>query len=159
MMKRTVTFLVVAVVAAGATFLLGMRTKSPLVLDAVRRFNRAVMNPRQMASAGTTGAYASVIVHHGRSTGTRYETPVVAEPTDDGFVIALPYGSRADWVKNVLASGSATIVDNGETWVVDRPELVPMATVEHHFPPDDQRTHRLFGVDQCLQVRRVAAEP
>jgi hypothetical protein len=44
---------------------------------------------------------------------------MVAFATDDGFVIALPYGPGADWVKNVLASGSATIVNEGDTWLID----------------------------------------
>ena len=79
-------------------------------------------------------------------------------PTDDGFVIALPYGLSADWLKNVLASGSATIAHDGSTYDVDRPEVVPLSTVEHQFSPTDQRAHRLFGVDQCLRVRRTVPD-
>ena len=75
-------------------------------------------------------------------------------------MIALPYGLSADWLQNVLASGSATIVHDGSTYDVDRPEVVPLSAVEHQFSPADQRAHRLFGVDQCLRVRRpVAAQP
>jgi hypothetical protein len=70
-------------------------------------------------------------------------------------VIALPYGSNTDWLKNVLARGSATIVDEGNTHEVNRPEIVPMAVAERHFAPQDQRSHRLFAVDQCLRVRRA----
>ena len=75
--------------------------------------------------------------------------------TEDGFVIALPYGTQADWLKNVLASGTATIVDEGETYLVDLPEVVLTSEAAQHFPPNEQRTHRLFAVDQTLQVRRV----
>jgi hypothetical protein len=47
------------------------------------------------------------VIHHvGRTTGARYETPVVARPTDDGFAIALPYGTGADWLQNVLGQGA-----------------------------------------------------
>ncbi len=108
-----------------------------------------------MKKAGTPGAYASVVRHVGRTTGRPYETPVGAFATDDGFVIALPYGSQADWLKNVLASGSATIVDEGKTYRVDRPELVPTSVAAPHLPPKEQRNLRLFRVDQCLRVRRV----
>ncbi|MFQ5516250.1 MAG: nitroreductase family deazaflavin-dependent oxidoreductase [Acidimicrobiia bacterium] len=138
-------------------FIVGMRRKSLPVLNAVRRVNRRVFNPRQR-SAGTPGAYASVIRHAGRTTGKTYTTPVAAVATGDGFVIALPYGSHADWVKNVLAAGSATIVDEGHTFPVDRPEIIPMETVADRFPPKDRRSHRLFGVDQCLRVRRAEPE-
>ena len=70
-------------------------------------------------------------------------------------MISLPYGPDTDWLKNVLASGSATIVDEGNTYGVDRPELVPTAVAAPHLPAKEQRTLRLFAVDQCLRVRRV----
>ena len=125
---------------------------------AVRRFNRAFTNPRTMRKAGTPGAYASIVRHVGRTTGRPYETPVETFATDDGFVISLPYGADTDWLKNVLASGSATIVDEGNTYPVDRPELVPTAVAAPHLPAKGQRTLRLFAVDQCLRVRRVAPQ-
>ena len=68
---------------------------------------------------------------------------------DDGFVIALPYGPNTDWLKNVLASGSATIVTRehlrrgpagGRSHGRGRPLLLPQ----------DRRAHGVFGVDQCL---------
>ena len=145
--------LVLALVVAGVVFLVGMRAKARPVIDAVRRFNRAVTNPRALKSAGTAGASASVVRHVGRTTGRRYETPIGAMPTDTGFLIALPYGTRADWLANVLAAGSATIVDGGNTHEVDAPEVVPTAAVADQLPPGERRTLRLFKVDHCLQVR------
>jgi hypothetical protein len=71
----------------------------------------------------------------------------------DDFVIALPYGPGADWVSNVLAAGSATLIHEGRTVPVDQPELVPTADVVENLPSSEQRTLRLFGVDQCLRVR------
>jgi deazaflavin-dependent oxidoreductase (nitroreductase family) len=147
--------LIVAVLAIGIVFFVGMRTKSPLVLNTVRRFNRAFGNPHQMKTAGTPGAYASVIRHVGRKTGRPYETPVVAFATPDGFVVALPYGPGTDWTKNVLATGSATIVNEGETWLVDQAELVPAAVAFPHMPAKEQRDLRRFAIDQCLRVHRV----
>ena len=89
--------------------------------------------------------------------GGAYETPVQAVPTADGFVIALPYGPNTDWLKNVVTRGSATIVHEGLTAEVDRPEIVPMSVAAAHFSPKDQRTHRLFRVEEALVVRH--AEP
>lgn len=137
-------------------FVLGFRWKSPLVVDAVRRVNRAVFNPQMMRTAGMPGAFASVVRHAGRRSGRTYETPVGAVPTDDGFVIALVYGTRPDWVQNLLASGSAVIVHEGRSYHVDQPEIVPRQVVADQFSASDQRGHRVFGVDQCLRVRRVA---
>ena len=136
------------------TFLIGMRKKSPTVVDAVRKMNRAVMNPKQMTSAGTPGAYASIIKHTGRTSGKSYETPIGAVPTEDGFVIGLPYGTRADWLKNVIADGSATIVHEGDEYEVDRPEVLPIEAASDYFSTQDQRALQVFAVDQCLRVRR-----
>jgi len=150
--------LVIVAVAIGIVFFFGMRTKTPFVLNAVRRFNRALGNPHQMKTAGTPGAYASVIRHVGRTSGRSYETPVVAFATDDGFVIALPYGSGTDWLKNVLASGSATIVNEGDTWLIDQPELVPTAVAAPYLPVKEQRGLRRFAIDQCLRVQRAVPD-
>lgn len=156
---RLVAGTAAVVAVAGGVFFVGMRRKSPLVLDPVRRMNKAVMNPMQLKSAGTPGAYASVLEHEGRTSGRRYRTPIVAEVTDDGFVIALPYGDRADWVRNVIAAGRATLTHEAETYHLDQPTLVPMAEVVAQFPAKDRRTHDLFGVDHALRLRRVEPTP
>jgi deazaflavin-dependent oxidoreductase (nitroreductase family) len=158
MLGRTMTLvgaLLLGLLTLLIVFVLGMRTRSPRLLNAIRRFNRAIVNPRQMKSAGTPGAYASVIRHRGRTSGRPYQTPVGAVATDDGFVIAVVYGSHTDWLKNVLASGSATIVNEGHSYRVDQPEVIPMAVAAAYLPAKDQRNHRLFGIEQCLRVRRV----
>jgi deazaflavin-dependent oxidoreductase (nitroreductase family) len=156
-LARLIGFVLLALAAIGIVFVAGMRAKSPLVLDAVRRTSRS-MKPLVLKTAGTPGGPASVVRHTGRRTGQAYETPVGAVATDDGFVIALPYGSNTDWLQNVLAAGSATIVDSGNTYSVDQPEIVPMDDTQHHFTPGDQRLHRWFAVDQCLRVRTVSSD-
>ena len=153
MVKR----LLLVIGTAAAVFVFGFRTKNPIVLSGLRRLNRKVFNPMQMDDAGTPGAYASIVRHVGRTSGHRYETPVVAVPADDGFVIALPYADQADWSKNVLASRRATIVHEGETIDLTEAETVTMDAVEHYFPEGDRRSHRLLGIDKALRLRGVAA--
>jgi deazaflavin-dependent oxidoreductase (nitroreductase family) len=147
--------IIVVILVLAIVFVVGMRTRWGPVVNTVRRMNRAFMNPRQMRSAGTPGAYASIIRHRGRKSGKDYETPVVPVADADGFVIVLPYGPSADWVKNVLASGSATIVHEGQTYAVDEPEVISTDAVSGLFSPAENRQHRLVGVDQCLRVRVV----
>ncbi|MGQ0802897.1 MAG: hypothetical protein ACT4PI_03390 [Actinomycetota bacterium] len=57
----TILLIFGAVVLMCATSLIfvavAMRTKSPRLLDAVRRFNRAFTNKLQLRSAGGPGAY------------------------------------------------------------------------------------------------------
>ena len=86
---------VLVLAAIGIVFVVGMRKNSPPVLNAARRASRAT-KPIVLRSAGRPGASASVIRHVGRTTGQSYETPVDAVATEDGFVIALPYGSNTD---------------------------------------------------------------
>lgn len=141
----------------GLVFVVGMRTKSSTVQRSVRKMNKAFWNPRSMRTAGTPGAYASIVRHVGRRSGTAYETPVVPVRTDHGFAIALPYGTHADWVRNVLDAGHATITHDGECYDVDCPEVVPTDQLDTYFGASERKTHRAFRVDQCLVVRRVDA--
>jgi deazaflavin-dependent oxidoreductase (nitroreductase family) len=125
----------------------------------LRMFTRAT-RPLAMRSAGKQGSNTSVVRHVGRRSGRMYETPVVAAQHDDSFLIALPYGERTDWLKNVRGKGSATIVTNGRPYEVDRPEVVPMVDATGYFRPKEQRMHRQFHVDSALRVRqRLEARP
>ena len=123
---------------------------------ALRRLTRAT-RPLAMRSAGKDASNTSVVRHIGRRTGRTYETPVVAVEHEDGFLIALPYGERSDWMKNVLASGYATIVSNGHTYEVDRPQIIAMTEATGYFRPKEQKLHKRFAVDACLRVHRVAS--
>src|SRR5260370_23905865 len=118
--------------------------------NALRLFTRA-MRPVALRSAGKEGSATSVVRHVGRRSGRKYETPVIAAQHDDSFLIALPYGERTDWLKNVLDQGSATIVTHGHTYDVDRPEVIPMPDATAYFRPKEQRMHRQFHVDSALQ--------
>ena len=139
-----------------SVLVVGMRWKLPPVLDAVRRMNRSLTNPRVMRTAGSAGTQTSVIRHEGRTSGRTYETPVDIIRTGDGFLIALPYGTRADWVRNVIAAGSATIVSQGESIDVDAPIIATTGEVAAQIPAKTLRTLRLFGVTECLHLQRPA---
>jgi hypothetical protein len=147
--------LLLAILAVAVVYTFGLRAESDVVRDLARRFHHGVGNPVQLRSAGTPGTFASVIRHTGRTSGRTYETPVWAAQTQDGFVIAVVYGSRTDWLKNVVMSGSAVIVHDGTAVAVDRPEIVPMQTARAYFPARLQRIHRTIRVDRCLRLRRT----
>ena len=144
-----------AVLGALTIVVIGVRTKYPPVLNRVRRYARDVGNPWQLQSAGTPGAHASVLQHTGRKSGRQYQTPVTARWTADGFVIGLPYGPNTDWLKNVLASGVATLVHNGSSYQCDAFTIIPMSETAGGFSAAERRILRLMGVDECLVMRRV----
>lgn len=138
-------------------FTVAFRTKFRPVQDAIRRMNRSVTNPRVLTTAGQPGAAASVVHHVGRRSGASYRTPVVVVPAGEGFAVALPYGPGADWVRNVLGAGSATIEHEGARIPVIDPELVSVDVANRWFPRKEQLLHRFYGVDDFLVVRPADA--
>jgi deazaflavin-dependent oxidoreductase (nitroreductase family) len=157
-MRRAATVLgalLMVVLSAVSIVVIGIRTKYPPVLNRVRRYARDVGNPRQLRSAGTPGAHASVLRHTGRKSGKQYQTPVTARWTADGFVIALPYGPNTDWLKNVRASGVATLVHNGSSYQCDEFTIIPLREAAGGFSAAERRILRLMGVDECLVMRPV----
>lgn len=157
-MKVVVRGIVGLGLVLGALFgvlLFGIRTQNPTVLRGVRAMNKAFWNKQAIKTAGEAGAGYSKVVHRGRTSGTEYETPIDAIPTDEGFVVVLPYGTQADWVRNVLHHGAATIVHDGERVDVHHPVLMHPRDIDHWFTPTAQRTNRLFGIERALVVSRV----
>lgn len=128
------------------------------VLDAVRVFNKHLLNPAMMLLAGRRYWYASVIEHTGRRTGKRYATPVVAERVTDGFIIPLPYGTHTDWLRNVLAAGHATIRVHGKTYKAVDPQILDGAAAAGQLAPRRKRSFDRFNVSHYLKMA-PAAEP
>jgi deazaflavin-dependent oxidoreductase (nitroreductase family) len=64
-----------------------------------------------------------VVVHTGRKTGRRYRTPVNVFRGSGGYVIALTYGTRADWVRNVRSAEGCTLETRGRVLRLTRPRL------------------------------------
>jgi deazaflavin-dependent oxidoreductase (nitroreductase family) len=108
-----------------------------------------------MKAAGSPDADASIVRHVGRRSGTPYETPVGAGATEDGFVIGLPYAIKPDWVKNVLAAGSAVIVHEGHQDEVGDLEVVEAGAAGRYFSPGERRVQRMYGVRDFLLLRRA----
>jgi deazaflavin-dependent oxidoreductase (nitroreductase family) len=145
--------LVSIVVLLWLLLLFGMRTKSDAILTKVRHLNRRVFNPRAMRTAGQPGAYASIVRHVGRNSGASYETPVVAVPTDEGFLVVLPYGTRPDWLRNLLSAGGGVLVSEGAEHAVESLEVVPLCNRLADLPPGELRSARLYRVEEALVLR------
>lgn len=161
-MWRWIGLAVVGLVVVGVglwlVLLVSMRTKYQPVLTFVRRMNRRVANPRVLTTAGQAGSSTAVIHHVGRSSATPYRTPIGVVDTADGFVVVLPYGTSPDWLKNVVAAGSAVLEVDGRTHHVDAPKVVGAADVGAHFSRKDEFVRRLYGVDQFLVLRQAGAD-
>ena len=87
-----------------------------MLFRSLARINKWVFNPREIRR-GTR----PVLTHVGRSSGTTYRTPLDAHPLHDGYLFIPMYGPRTDWVKNVLAAGTARLSLRGEEIELESP--------------------------------------
>ena len=57
----------------------------------------------------------------------------------------------------MLAAGRATIVSGGESFDVDEPIIAATAEVAAKIPARTLLTLRIFGVTECVHLRRTTA--
>ena len=110
--------------------------------------NKRVFNPRSLRN----GKW-QVIDHVGRTSGQAHRTPIEALTVDDGFIIVLVYGSRSDWVQNVLAAGTARLEIDGRTVDLVDPELITADEAFQRLPPGTKRPPRLLKIGEFLKMR------
>lgn len=113
------------------------------------KINKRVFNPRALK-----GDRWQVIHHVGRSSGNEYRTPLEAIPVDDGYVMTLVYGSRSDWVQNVLAAGSAKLEVDGKLVELTDPTVLTTDEAFQLLPPEANRPPKLLKIDEFLHLRR-----
>jgi deazaflavin-dependent oxidoreductase (nitroreductase family) len=86
------------------------------------RFNKKVTNRIQGLWAPWLPPWA-VILHKGRKSGREYATPVLAFRSGNQLCIVLFYGEQAEWLRNVLAAGSAGIRRAGRLGQLTNPRV------------------------------------
>ncbi len=127
--------------------------KNRTLIDFIKGFNREVLNPIILDYSGSHGFYAATLHHLGRKSHTPYATPVYATPIPDGFIIPLPYGTEVDWLKNVLADGSARLDYDGVSHHAEAPEIVPASTFDHYLPTRWRARMRWFNNEYFLKLK------
>ncbi len=117
---------------------------------ALARFNKHVTNRFVLLFAGWIPPLA-VVQHRGRSSGRLYRTPVMAFPTDGGYVFALTYGRDVDWVKNLFAGGGSVVYDGVEDSLVSI-SLIAYEEAKNVIPRWVRAFLRLLSVEDCVQA-------
>lgn len=79
------------------------------LLDRIRVLNKHATNKLMIRIAGRRFGHFAILTHYGRRTGRVYRIPIIAEPVENGFMIALTYGRKVDWGANVLAKGECSL--------------------------------------------------
>ena len=96
----------------------------------------------------------SAVDHVGRRSGRQYRTPVTAFPTTDGVAILLPYGADTDWVRNLQAAGTGTVVIGGRIVPVRAPRVVSTAEAAAVTRRPWRRLLQILPVKSALLLTR-----
>ena len=88
-------------------------------LRIVRPFTNRIANPLIRQFAAWVPGFA-IIRTVGRRTGRTRRTPLNVFRRDGDYVFALVYGADVDWVRNVLAAGTAQLEQRGRIVAPDR---------------------------------------
>jgi len=92
----------------------------------------------------------AVLRHRGRRSGRWYATPVAVAWTEDSLYVPLPFGTAADWPRNVLAAGGATVKWKGSEHPMVAPEIVSDASAFH---PIERRALSMLGIRAVMRLR------
>jgi hypothetical protein len=114
-------------------------------------FNKHVINRFFLLFAGWMRPFA--IVHHrGRSTGRSYRTPIMAFPTESGFVFALTYGRDVDWVKNLMSSDGGFLEYGGGEIPLCGARFGKIGDVREVFPFWVRLPLSIISIEECVLV-------
>jgi deazaflavin-dependent oxidoreductase (nitroreductase family) len=119
----------------------------------IAKINRVITNPVTRRFAGRVPPFA-VVEHRGRTSGMLYRTPIMAFPSNDGFVVALTYGPETDWVRNVLAAGDCALDYRNQRIALTEPKLLHGSSGAAPLPGPVRFALRLLHVDEFLSLRR-----
>jgi deazaflavin-dependent oxidoreductase (nitroreductase family) len=111
------------------------------------RINKRVFNPRELERG-----VRPVLTHVGRTSGETYRTPLDAHPVDGGYLFILVYGSKSDWVRNVLAACDARLTIDGEEIDLATPRLVDEGEARRALPDTVKRPPRLLRITEYLRM-------
>ncbi len=121
-------------------------------LDRVRYFNKLVTNKLLIHISGKKIGHFVILSHVGRKSGRLYRIPIIAEPTVNGFMIALTYGRKVDWVENVLAKGSCSMVWKNKEYPLFHPEFVDKEIGLAAFPAFFRSGLKMMGIQYYLRL-------
>ena len=111
------------------------------------------MNPFTRRISGWAPWFGTLTVT-GRKSGRRISIPLNVFSHDGEYVFALTYGSDVNWVKNVLASGTAELRRHGRTIHLEQPRLFKDPQAEA-VPLPVGLSLLFLGVEEFLAMRPV----
>jgi deazaflavin-dependent oxidoreductase (nitroreductase family) len=113
-----------------------------------------ILNRFVMRIAGRRYVPLYVLLRHrGRRSGREYATPVVGMRVPGGYAIPMAFGEGADWYRNIVASGGATIRQQGTEHQLGEPAAIDPASATSPFPGWQKPVFRALGIRRFLFLR------
>jgi hypothetical protein len=123
----------------------------------LRIFNKYVTNRLFRVLANLSIGPFTTIRHVGRSSGKLHETVIWVWPLGEGFVIALTYGSKVDWYRNMSAAGGGVVLWHKKAHAVEKPEPIDLEAALPAFPAFFRPLFRRAGM-QFVWMKSLASE-
>lgn len=122
------------------------------LLNRIRVINKYVTNKLLIHVAGKRFGHFAILSHVGRKSGKLYRIPIIAEPLQDGFVIALTYGKEVDWYKNIAAKGSCSLRWKNRDYLLVHPEFIDQESGLTAFPAMLRAILRKMDIQYYLRL-------
>lgn len=123
---------------------------------AVAKFNRRVTNPLARLVAARLPPFI-MMEHRGRRSGRRYRTPLMGFFARDELIIALTYGPRTEWIRNLEAAGGGQVISRGRRLRFGPPRLDHGMARAPGIPWPVRRFLGLVKVDDYLRLPLLPA--
>jgi deazaflavin-dependent oxidoreductase (nitroreductase family) len=136
--------IIITVIAASGVLMMRFRKRW------LAKINIAFTNRITGLFAGWLPGFG-ILTHVGRKSGKVYRTPINVFRASNGFIIALTYSSRSEWVKNVLAAGGCELKTRGKEYRLSAPNVVRDPT-RRRFPVPVRVVLRIVGADEYMEL-------
>lgn len=136
----------IIVIAIAATGILMMRFRK----RSLAKFNIVVTNRITGLFAGWLPGFG-ILTHVGRKSGKVYRTPINVFRAPNGFIIALTYSSKSEWVKNVIAAGGCDLKTVGRKYHLSSPRVVHDPS-RQRFPIPVRQVLMLVGAAEYMEL-------
>jgi deazaflavin-dependent oxidoreductase (nitroreductase family) len=122
------------------------------MLNRIRVMNKYVTNKILIHVSGKKFGHFVILSHVGRKSGKLYRIPIIAEPFENGFVIALTYGKKVDWYANVMAKGECFLQWKNKEYSLIHPEFIDKEIGVMAFPAIIRSGLKKMGIEYFLKL-------
>lgn len=122
----------------------------------LRTFVKHFINPiLRYATRSSHGPFA-LLRHVGRKSGKTYENPIMVWRVEDGFIIALTYGPRVDWLRNLQTAEQGTLRWHRQEYVFQTPVFIDEKVALRAFPAF---IRGILGIHGTHEFVKLVARP